>query len=267
MDILGQIIAQKRTEVADRRSAVSLEELRDRCAPLKGDPPRSLRQALTSQKPGSLAVIAEFKRKSPSKGLLRKNADPAAIARGYEAAGAAALSVLTDETFFAGSADDLRAARASVRLPVLRKDFLIDAYQVWESRFMGADAVLLIRSILNPDELSRLHELARSLSLETLWEFHGPEELKGLAIPPDALIGVNNRDLKTFEVDLGQTERMMAALPSGRLVISESGISTRADLHRLKKMGVSGILIGESLMRSEDPGAALAALTGGDLAP
>jgi indole-3-glycerol phosphate synthase len=207
-------------------------------------------------------VIAELKRRSPSKGEIRPDFDAVAIARAYQAGGAAALSVLTDERFFGGSLAVLEAVRAASSLPLLRKDFVIDSYQIDEARVAGADAVLLIVAALTPRTLSRLDEHARDLDLDVLVEVHDEAELEVAKTIGADLIGINNRDLKSFATDLAVTERLAKLVPEGVLIVAESGISEPADVERLARAGATAFLVGESLMREPDPGLALRRLLG-----
>jgi indole-3-glycerol phosphate synthase len=253
--ILDRIVAAKRQELERRRQEEPLAVLRERLA--QAPPPtRSLAQALRGP---SLALIAEVKRASPSRGLLRADLDPKALARTYAGSGAAAISVLTEEQHFRGSLDDLRAVRAALdgrgdtRPPLLRKDFLFDAYHLHEARAYGADAVLLIAAILKPKLLARLLALARTLGLECLVEVHDEEELERALAADAQVIGINNRDLRTFAVDLAVSERLRPLIPEGRLVVAESGIHTRADVERLRALGVNAVLIGEALVTAGDP--------------
>ena len=220
-------------------------------------PTRGFRDALTG--PG-LAVIAEIKRRSPSKGPLNVELDPVAVAAAYDAGGAACLSVLTDEEFFGGSVDDLQAARAATKLPVLRKDFTAGAHDVADARLMGADAVLLIAAALERDELVDFHRLAVELGLDVLVEVHDERELEVALECGATLVGVNQRDLVTFEVDHVRAERMAAAIPAGIVKVAESGVRDAADAARLAAAGYDAILVGESLVTAPDPAAALAAL-------
>lgn len=257
MTVLDEILAEKRVELDAARRRVAPEELARRAA--AQPPPRGFRRALLG--PGR-RVIAELKRRSPSKGEIRPDFDPVAIARAYEAGGAAALSVLTDERFFGGSLAVLEAVRRATSLPLLRKDFVIDAYQIDEARAAGADAVLLIVAALAPAALERLRAHALGLGLDVLVEVHDEAELdvaKGVGAD---LIGINNRDLKSFVTDLGVTERLARRVPQGAVVVAESGISGPADLARLERAGASAFLVGESLMREPDPGRALRRLLG-----
>jgi indole-3-glycerol phosphate synthase len=209
---------------------------------------------------GPPAVIAEVKRASPSKGLLRAQFDPAAIARSYSSAGAACMSVLTDREFFQGAPEHLIAARAACTLPVLRKDFVVEPYQVYESRAMGADCILLIAACLARQDMQGLEALARSLGLAVLVEVHSAEELDAALSLKTPLIGVNNRDLRTFETRLETTLALLPGVGTERTVISESGIASPQDVHRLRQAGVQGFLVGEAFMRAADPGAAMQAL-------
>ncbi len=260
-DILKQILAVKADEVAAGRSGTSLGELRARVADLPA--PRDFAGALKHRATASAdAVIAEVKRASPSAGLIRADFDAAAIARAYQAGGATCLSVLTDQRFFQGHADYLLQARKACTLPVLRKDFIIDPWQVWETRALGADALLLIVAALDDSALAELAELGRELDLSVLVEVHDEAELaRALAVPGD-LVGINNRDLHRFVTDLDTSLRLAPRVPSDRLVVAESGIHTSDDLVRLREGGIGAFLIGESFMRQADPGQALAALIG-----
>ena len=255
MTILDEILEHKREELeAARRVRDPGGLARDaaRC----DRRPKGFREALR-RTPGA-SVIAEVKRRSPSKGLIREDFDPAWIARCYADAGAACISVLTDAKFFGGSLEDLEAVRAAVDRPLLRKDFVIDAYQIDEARLAGADAVLLIVSALDDPTLAALFEHARQLGLDVLVEVHDELELeRALALGAD-LVGVNNRNLKTFEVDLATTERLAARIADPEVVlVAESGIATAEDIARLERAGAAGFLIGESLMRQPHPGKAL----------
>jgi indole-3-glycerol phosphate synthase len=265
-DILQRILARKRAEVAERKRRVSMAELRERCA---GVPPaRGFAAALRARlDAGQPAVIAEAKRASPSKGLIRADFDPSAIARSYESGGAACLSVLTDADFFQGSDAFLQQARAACALPVLRKDFVVDKYQVCEARALGADAMLLIAAALDNAALANLHAQALECGLDVLVEVHDSVDLqRALALPVAArtLIGINNRDLRTFETCIDTTLRLRAQVPADRLLVTESGIAARDDVARLRAAGVQAFLVGEAFMRAVDPGAELARLFAGD---
>jgi len=224
-------------------------------------PVRDFRAALAAR-PGP-ACIAEFKRRSPSRGWINRNADPAVVASAYQAAGAAAISVLTDAPFFGGSLDDLRRARAAVDIPVLRKDFVVDPYQVAEARAAGADALLLIVSALRQDELVGLLAEVRRLGMQALVETHDRAEVERALAADARVIGVNHRDLRTFEMDMTLAATMRPLVPSDRLLVAESGIRTVDDAKRMQAAGVDAILVGEALMREPDPGAGLRRLLGG----
>ncbi|HEX7127652.1 MAG TPA: indole-3-glycerol phosphate synthase TrpC [Thermodesulfobacteriota bacterium] len=255
MSILDEILAHKASEVAAARAIRPAEDLR---AAAPGVAPHRPFEAALRPRPGARPrIIAEVKRRSPSKGAIRAEADPVAVARAYEAGGAAAVSVLTDARYFGGSLDDLLAVRAAVALPVLRKDFIIDAYQLAESAAAGADAVLLIVRALPGDRLGRLLDESRRLGLEALVEVHDAAEMAAAAAAGATVIGINNRDLRTFTVDTGLTLRLAPLAPRGAVVVTESGIATPADIDALASAGVSAFLIGESLMRADDPAAAL----------
>ena len=267
--ILSRIIEHKRTELEARQARLSLAEIQDRMA--EASQPRGFSAALQSSvAAGRAAVIAEIKKASPSKGVIRADFDPVAIARSYAAAGASCLSVLTDERFFQGHDDYLRAVRAAVDLPVLRKDFLIDPYQVYESRLIGADCVLLIVAVLAQAELEDLYGMARSVGLDVLIEVHDGEELgRALTLQPE-LIGINNRNLHTFDTTLDTTYQLLPAIPEGTLVVTESGIHSAEQVAQMRAHNVHSFLVGEAFMRQADPGAALQALfttgrTGPDL--
>jgi indole-3-glycerol phosphate synthase len=255
--ILDRIVADKREELARRQREQPFETLR-RLAE-QATPPRSLAAALRARAPG---LIAEVKRASPSRGVLRADLDAAALARTYAEAGAAAVSVLTEERYFQGSLADLKAAREAVDVPLLRKDFVFDMYQVFEARAYGADAILLIAAILNPGLLTSLIALARSLGLECLVEVHDEPELERALMAGAEIVGVNNRDLRTFEVDLATTERLRPLVPPEVTVVAESGVHTRADVQRLAALGVHGVLIGEALVTAGDPAANIRELFG-----
>ena len=260
-DILARILERKREEIAEGARAVPLAEMRRRAADAPA--PRGFRAAIEARiGEGRPAVIAEIKRASPSRGIIRQDFDPARIAAGYERGGAAALSVLTDRDFFQGAPDHLRAARAATALPVLRKDFTVDPWQVHEARAMGADCVLLIVAALDDERLRALAELAGELGLDTLVEVHDEAELERALGIPAPLIGINNRDLRTFETSLATTERLAARVPADRRTVTESGIASRDDVARLRADGVHAFLVGEAFMSAPDPGERLAALFG-----
>lgn len=259
-DILERILARKREEVEAARAAVPFAEMQRRAA--AAPPPRDFAGALRARAAaGRPAVIAEMKRASPSKGLLRSDFDPASIARGYAAAGAACLSVLTDRDFFQGDPAHLVAARAACDLPVLRKDFVTEPYQVHEARAMGADGILLIAAALARQDMQGLEASARSLGMAVLVEVHDAAELEAALTLQTPLIGVNNRNLRTFETRLETTLDLLPRIPQGRLVVAESGIRDRSDIERLRGQGVPAFLIGEALMRAAVPGEALLEFT------
>ncbi len=249
--ILAEIVQHKKQEVLELRVHAALLE---REAYERKSPPRPFVQSLRETSP---AIIAEIKKASPSKGLLQPDFHPAFLAHSYEKGGAACLSVLTDKQYFQGSSHDLEAARAAVSLPVLRKDFIVDRLQIFDAAAHGADAILLIAAVLDREELQSFRELASSLDLASLVEVHNPEELAKAVDSGAELIGVNNRDLDTFEVSLDTSLRLSYLMPSGALRVSESGISSRADIELLHCAGFHAFLVGESLMRSRDPVAAL----------
>lgn len=257
--ILERILETKRAEVAAARSALPYEELaaRAQSAPGLRDFVGALRSRIDA---GRAAVIAEIKKASPSKGLLRARFDAAEIARSYEAAGAACLSVLTDREYFQGAPEDLVAARAACSLPVLRKDFVIDAYQVLEARAMGADCILLIAAALAPPEMRALESQARRFGMAVLVEVHDAAELDAALRLETPLIGVNNRNLRTFETRLETTLGLMPRIPAGRIVVTESGIGRPEDVGAMRQRGVNAFLVGEALMRAPDPGRALRAI-------
>lgn len=255
-DILERILARKRAELDAARAEVPLAEMQRRAA--AAPPPRDFVGALRSKiNAGRPAVIAEMKRASPSKGLLRPDFDPAAIARAYEAGGAACLSVLTDRDFFQGDPAHLAQARNACGLPILRKDFITEPYQVYEARALGADCVLLIAAALARQDMQGLEASARSLGMAVLVEVHDGAELEAALSLQTPLIGINNRNLRTFETTLQTTLALRARIPADRIVVSESGIASRADLALLRTDGVQAFLIGEAFMRDADPGQAL----------
>ncbi|MEK6277859.1 MAG: indole-3-glycerol phosphate synthase TrpC [Actinomycetota bacterium] len=246
--MIEQLVSAAREAVDRRREQVPLADLEGKLQARGEDRPFS--EALV--RPG-LSLIAEFKRRSPSVGDIQADADVAATVSAYERGGAAALSVLTDETHFGGSLDDLRAAREACDLPILRKDFLVDPYQLYEAAVNGADAVLLIVRALEPEMLAVLHASALALDLDPLVEVHDAEELERALELDAAVIGINNRDLGTGEVDVATTYQLMPDVPTGKTVVAESGISDRAQLDDLDRVGVDAVLIGEALMRAPDP--------------
>ncbi len=259
-DLLGTIVAATRTVTAARAEREPLAALERRAA---GRTPRPGLFTAALSRSDRWNVIAECKRRSPSRGVLRAEYDPVAIAVGYSAAGAAAISVLTEPTFFDGAPAHLEAVRAAVDTPLLRKDFIVSEYQLLEARAMGADAALLIVAALTPEELQRLAAFAASLGLDTLVEVHDADELR-VAIDSGArVIGVNNRNLRTLVVDVHASETLVSMMPKGVIAVSESGLKTSADLSRLSALGYGAFLIGERFMTAPDPGAALANLLGG----
>jgi indole-3-glycerol phosphate synthase len=263
-DILARIVAVKHEEVEAARRRRSLAALRAE-AEDAGDGrgargfARALRDRVAAGRP---AVIAEIKKASPSKGLLREPFDPPAIAASYAAHGAACLSVLTDERFFKGSLDDLRAARAACSLPVLRKDFVVDPWQVYEARAHGADCMLLIVAALDDARLAEFEAIAHALSMDVLVEVHDAAELDRALALKTPLVGVNNRNLRSFEVSLDTTLALLPRIPGDRMVVTESGILGPADVTRMRQAGVNAFLVGEAFMRAPDPGEALATLFG-----
>jgi indole-3-glycerol phosphate synthase len=260
-DILDKIVAVKRQEVAAALTRKSLAVMRADAESrvLTRDFVGALRKKIAAGKP---AVIAEIKKASPSKGVLREDFIPADIAQSYAEYGAACLSVLTDVQFFQGEVDYLKQARASCQLPVLRKDFMVDPYQIYESRSMGADCILLIAACLDDAQMKDLEAIARSLDMAVLVEVHDGAELDRALKLKTPLIGINNRNLKTFEVTLDTTLALKALVPTDRLLVTESGIQTRDDVLRLGAAGINAFLVGEAFMRAPDPGEALGTLFG-----
>jgi indole-3-glycerol phosphate synthase len=256
MGVLGDVVAATRARVQAQRQALPLDLLMSR-APTPA-PRRSLSEALT--RGARVNVIAEFKRRSPSRGPIRSDLDPVRVAQGYEAAGAAGLSVLTEPEYFGGSLDDLRQARAATRLPALRKEFVVDPYQVWESSLAGADALLLIVAALSDVELGTLMATAEEAGIEALVEVHDAAELRRALDAGARLVGVNNRDLRTLEVSLRTSFGLIGAIPEHAVAVAESGLRAGEELRRLRDAGYDGFLIGERLMLAEEPGAALEAL-------
>ncbi len=258
-DILNKIVAVKREEIAAaiKRKSFAAVRADAESRVLTRDFVGALR---TKIKAGHAAVIAEIKKASPSKGVLRADFIPADIAQTYEEHGAACLSVLTDRQFFQGEPDFLKQARASCSLPVLRKDFMVDPYQIYESRAMGADCILLIAACLDDAQMAELEAIALSLDMAVLVEVHDAPELARALKLKTPLIGINNRNLRTFEVTLETTLALRQGVPNGRLLVTESGIQARADVQRMREAGVHAFLVGEAFMRAPDPGAALAEL-------
>lgn len=260
-DILNQIVATKREEIAQALAARPLAGLRADAESrlLTRDFVGALRQRIAAGRP---AVIAEVKKASPSKGVIRADFVPADIAQSYAEHGAACLSVLTDRSYFQGSPDYLKQARASCGLPVLRKDFIIDPYQVYEARVMGADCILLIAACLDDTQMAELEALALGLDMAVLVEVHDRAELQRALRLKTPLVGINNRNLRTFEVSLDTTLDLLPDVPADRLLVTESGILAPADVQRLRSAGVQAFLVGEAFMRAAEPGEALAALFG-----
>src|SRR3954470_7572517 len=267
-NILTEIVATKRQEVAERSARVPVEALKEQIASLGR--PRNFFAAVTTPTSKPVNLIAEVKKASPSAGIIREDFDPVAIARAYADAGADALSVLTDEKYFQGKLEYIQLVREAVKLPVLRKDFIIDPYQVYEARAAGADAILLIAECLQVNEMIDLQILATELNLTTLIEVHDMDNLLrvrdhviGFPHKSYSLLGINNRDLRTFKTDLGNTLRMAELVEDRRVLVSESGINTAADVKKLADAGVAAVLVGESLMRSDDIGAKVKELFAG----
>ncbi len=258
-DILKKILRRKLEEIRARSERVPLARL---VASLEGaSPARGFAAALQAKvDAGEVAVIAEIKKASPSRGVLREDFRPAEIAASYARAGAACLSVLTDEDFFQGRDAHLMEARGACALPVIRKDFIIDPYQVYEARALGADCILLIAACLDDARLRELSDLAQELGMDVLLEVHDVEELARASLMPVPLVGINNRNLRTFEVSLETTLVLRAAVPADRLLVTESGILGRDDVIRMRAQGVNAFLVGEAFMRAADPGAELARL-------
>lgn len=255
--ILKKIIARKQQEIAERKTSSSLQDLlalAKQQSPVRGFV-RSIEDALAAKKS---AVIAEIKKASPSKGVIRENFDPVAIAKSYAAGGAVCLSVLTDVDFFQGDDAYLQSARAAVDLPVLRKDFVVDSYQVTEARAIGADCILLIVAALDKSLLHDLNAQALEMGLDVLVEVHNAEELELALALPNKLVGINNRNLHTFEVTLDTTFSLLGSIPKDKIVVTESGILACTDVSRMRDSGVNAFLVGESFMRAEDPGVKLA---------
>ncbi|MGB7184228.1 MAG: indole-3-glycerol phosphate synthase TrpC [Burkholderiaceae bacterium] len=267
-DILNKILAVKAREIAAARLEIAESDLLALAQSSLHDGsnldlPRGFLSALRQRiDQGYPAVIAEVKKASPSKGVLRENFSPAQIAESYQGGGAACLSVLTDEQFFQGHPDYLRQARNACQLPVIRKDFIIDAYQVMQARVWGADCILLIVAALDDHDLIALEDCARDLGMDVLVEVHNAEELQSALKLKTPLVGVNNRNLRTFDVSLDTTLGLLAQMPDDRLVVTESGILNADDVRRMRDAGVNGFLVGEAFMRAEDPGGALNQLFG-----
>jgi indole-3-glycerol phosphate synthase len=260
-DILIKIIDRKAEEVAERVMQRSLDTVKAEAA--SANAPRgfvdSIKRTLSQ---GRSAVIAEIKKASPSKGIIRENFNPAEIAKSYEQGGASCLSVLTDIDFFQGHDDYLKQARAACNLPVLRKEFIIDSYQVYEARAMGADCILLIVAVLDDEQLKELSELATKLGMDVLIEVHDAEELKRMLPLNLPLVGINNRNLRTFDVSLDTTIELLSMIPDDRIIVTESGIHSAEDVALMRKHQVNTFLVGEAFMRADEPGEELKALFG-----
>ncbi len=261
-DILKKIIDYKKGELAAAMAATPFAEMRARLAELEDQPRGFMRALADAFASGWTPIIAEVKKGSPSKGIIRPDFDPLAIAEAYQQNGATCLSVLTDEHFFLGHLGFLGLIREQVRLPLLRKDFIFDPYQIYEARAAGADAILLIAAMLDLPMIEELAGLAGEISLDVLLEVHDEKEMETALRTGCRLIGINNRSLRTFVTDLSTTERMAGMLPEGRFLVAESGINSRADIERLKAAGAHAFLVGESLMREADIGAKLMELVG-----
>lgn len=264
-DILEKIVSHKRQEVAAARRRVPFATLRAHAEGSRGST-RNFAQSIRSRVAiGQSAVIAEIKKASPSRGLLRTEFDPVRIAHSYECAGAACLSVLTDTPFFRGCAEDLQAARAACSLPVLRKDFLVDPYQVYEARAMGADCILLIAACLDDGLLHEMEDIAHGLGMTVLPEVHDRAELERALDLRTPLIGINNRDLRTFDVSLTVTLDMLAQVPPGKTVVTESGISSSGDVRLMREAGVNAFLVGEAMLAFDEPGQGLNEIFGSNI--
>ena len=257
-DILARIVATKREEVAAAKKRAPLSEWQGGLVELP--PPRDFKSAIRRGPDDPVRVIAEVKQGSPSKGIIRADFDPVSISRAYEAGGAAALSVLTDEKYFLGHLENLEKARTASSLPLLRKDFIIDSYQVYEARLHGADAILLIASILSDGEIFAFQAMAQSLGMAALVEVHTEDELDRVVLQGAEIVGINNRNLSTFETDLATTLNMADGIPDGIVKVSESGIFTHEQVRKVGNAGVDAVLVGESLMRQENVEQALKAL-------
>lgn len=256
-DILSKIVERKREELASAQQRVSFSMIRSLAEDTKGSVRPFEANIRGRTAIGQSAVIAEIKRASPSRGSIRTDFDPARFARSYERAGAACLSVLTDGPFFDGSPEDLRTARAACSLPVLRKDFIVDPYQVYEARAMGADCVLLIAACLEGGRLQEMEDIAQGLGMAVLPEVHDQAELERVLALRTPLVGINNRDLRTFEVSLSVTLDMLEQVPVGKVVVTESGISSAEDTRLMRLRGVNAFLVGEAMLRFDEPGLGL----------
>ena len=258
-DILVKILNRKHEEVAERSASVSIDDLKQQCE--NADPVRGFISSIENKiNNNQSAVIAEIKKASPSKGLLRENFEPAEIARSYAEHGAACLSILTDKDYFQGDEEYLKQARSACRLPVIRKDFIIDPYQVYEARAINADCILLIVSALQDNDLQALFDLAHALGMDVLMEVHDEQEMLRALKTGARLIGINNRNLRTFDTSLDTTLSMTGMVSDDHILVTESGIHTRTDVQLMRDNGVSAFLVGEAFMRAEDPGEKLAEL-------
>ena len=255
--ILKKILARKQEEIAERSAQVTIPQLIEQAK--SASAPRGFAAAIAAKiAAGHSGVIAEIKKASPSKGVIREDFDPAAIAQSYEKGGACCLSVLTDVDFFQGADEYLKMARSASALPVIRKDFIIDEYQIYEARAMGADCILLIVSALSEQQLNQLHEVARSLGMDVLIEVHDEAELDIALKLENPMVGINNRNLHSFEVSLENTYQLLSKIPADKIVITESGIHSPADVAAMRQHHVNAFLVGEAFMRSEEPGERLA---------
>ena len=255
--ILKKILARKHEEIAERSAQVSIPQLIEKAKTASA--PRGFAAAIAAKiAAGQSGVIAEIKKASPSKGVIREDFDPAAIAQSYEKGGACCLSVLTDVDFFQGADEYLQMARSASTLPVIRKDFIIDEYQIYEARAMSADCILLIVSALSEEQLKQLHEVARSLGMDVLIEVHDEAELDIALKLDNPMVGINNRNLHSFEVSLENTYQLLSKIPDDKIVITESGIHSPADVAAMRQHNVNAFLVGEAFMRSEEPGERLA---------
>ncbi len=255
--ILKKILARKHEEIAERSAQVSIPQLIEKAKTASA--PRGFAASIAAKiAAGQSGVIAEIKKASPSKGVIREDFDPAAIAQSYEKGGACCLSVLTDVDFFQGADEYLKMARSASTLPVIRKDFIIDEYQIYEARAMGADCILLIVSALSEKQLNQLHDVARSLGMDVLIEVHDGAELDIALKLDNPMVGINNRNLHSFEVSLENTYQLLSKIPDDKIVITESGIHSPADVAAMRQHNVNAFLVGEAFMRSEEPGERLA---------
>jgi indole-3-glycerol phosphate synthase len=255
--ILKKILARKHEEIAERSAQVSIPQLIEKAKTASA--PRGFAASIAAKiTAGQSGVIAEIKKASPSKGVIREDFDPAAIAQSYEKGGACCLSVLTDVDFFQGADEYLKMARSASTLPVIRKDFIIDEYQIYEARAMGADCILLIVSALSEEQLNQLHKVARSLGMDVLIEVHDGAELDIALKLDNPMVGINNRNLHSFEVSLENTYQLLSKIPDDKIIITESGIHSPADVAAMRQHNVNAFLVGEAFMRSEEPGERLA---------